>query len=135
MARTAAATRTLILDALGNISRFISAQDLYGELKKSGKSIGLATVYRNLQALAGEDLLDCIQGETGTLYRLCHTDVHHHHLICNSCTETVELSEETLEKWIEKIERETGFTQISHTFELSGLCRTCLQSLSQNTDV
>ena len=133
MPRTATATRTLILDTLGNISRFISAQDLYAELKKSGKSIGLATVYRNLQALAGDDLLDCIQGETGTLYRLCHESEHHHHLMCDNCAETVELSEETLEKWIEKIERETGFTQISHTFELSGLCRTCSQSSSQNT--
>ena len=125
MARTSTATRTLILDTLGNISRFISAQDLYAELKKHGKSIGLATVYRNLQALANEDLLDCIQSETGTLYRLCHAGEHHHHLICNNCAETIELSEETLEKWIKKIEKETGFTQISHTFELSGLCNKC----------
>ncbi|MBR6458926.1 MAG: transcriptional repressor [Actinomycetaceae bacterium] len=125
MARTATATRTLILDTLGNISRFISAQDLFAELKKSGKSIGLATIYRNLQALADEGLLDCLHTEGGTLYRLCTTCEHHHHLICNNCAETVELSEETLEKWIEKIERETGFTQISHTFELSGLCRAC----------
>ena len=130
MARTATATRSLILDTLGNISRFISAQDLYAELKKNGKSIGLATVYRNLQALTSEDLLDCIQSETGTLYRLCHAEEHHHHLICDNCAETVELSEETLEKWIEKIERATGFTQISHTFELSGLCHTCSQSAS-----
>lgn len=125
MARTADATRSLILNTLGNISRFISAQDLYAELKKHGKRIGLATVYRNLQALAGENLLDCIQSEGGTLYRLCHADEHHHHLICDNCAETIELSEETLEKWIKKIEKETGFTQISHTFELSGLCQKC----------
>lgn len=125
MARTSTATRALILDTLGTISRFISAQDLYAELKKNGKPIGLATVYRNLQALAQENLLDCLQADNGTLYRLCQASTHHHHLICNSCSEAVELSEETLEKWIEKIERETGFTHISHTFELSGLCQQC----------
>ena len=125
MARTTTATRTLIMDTLSNISRFISAQDLYAELKKSGKSIGLATIYRNLQALADEKLLDCLQTDNGMLYRLCNTCEHHHHLICNNCAETVELSEDILEKWIEKIEAETGFAQISHTFELSGLCQKC----------
>ena len=134
MARTADATRTLILENLATISRFISAQDLYDELKKSGKRIGLATVYRNLQALATDDLLDCIQSDNGTLYRLCHAGEHHHHLICNNCAETIELSEEPLEKWIKKIEKETGFTQISHTFELSGICRKCASSAAVKTN-
>ena len=46
-----------ILNLLQKIKRGISAQDIYVELRKGNQSMGLATVYRSLEALKLEGLV------------------------------------------------------------------------------
>ena len=59
---------------------FLSAQQIHAELEEEGTKVGLATVYRNLQSLAEEDLVDTVRSDDGeALYRLCTNEVHHHH--------------------------------------------------------
>ena len=59
---------------------FLSAQQIYAELEEEGTKVGLATVYRNLQSLAEEDLVDTVRSDDGeALYRLCVNEGHHHH--------------------------------------------------------
>ena len=130
MARTSTANRTLILEHMSGLTRFASAQGIYAELKAAGRSIGLATVYRNLQGMADDGLLDVIQTDTETLYRACSTSNHHHHLICEGCGETVEIAGHIVEKWAKDLEVETGFTQIAHILEFSGLCPECSKKVS-----
>lgn len=125
MARTSTANRMLILAHMAHLTRFASAQALYADMKAAGNSIGLATVYRNLQGMADEGLLDVIQTDTETLYRACSTPRHHHHLICDGCGETVEIAGHIVEKWAKDLEEDTGFTGISHILEFSGLCPQC----------
>ena len=50
--------RAAIWDTLGQTDEFRSAQQLHDALGERGESIGLATVYRALQALAEEGLVD-----------------------------------------------------------------------------
>ena len=51
---------------------FLSAQQIHAELEEEGTKVGLATVYRNLQSLAEEDLVDTVRSDDGeALYRLC----------------------------------------------------------------
>ena len=59
---------------------FLSAQQIHAELEEEGTKVGLATVYRNLQSLAEEDLVDTVRSDDGeALYRLCTNEGHHHH--------------------------------------------------------
>ena len=46
-----------ILNLLKSIKQGISAQNLYVELRNSNQSMGLATVYRSLEALKLEGLV------------------------------------------------------------------------------
>lgn len=105
---------------------FRSAQQIHAELSQAGSSISLATVYRNLQGMSEAKEVDYIRAEDGeTLYRLCHTDAHHHHLVCRECGLTVDVSAETFETWVEQISKQHGFSAVEHSADLFGLCNSC----------
>ena len=65
--------------ALADCEEFISAQDLHRRLEDEGSKIGLATVYRQLNALADTGAADTIRLAGPQLFRLCGDDGHHHH--------------------------------------------------------
>ncbi|MBP3223377.1 MAG: transcriptional repressor [Actinomycetaceae bacterium] len=125
MVRTSHNTRTMIMEYMKTIDTFISAQDVYTALQTSGKSIGLTTVYRNIQGLANDGELDTLQKDSEILYRKCTTTTHHHHLVCVSCGSTQEIHDDLFEQWNTSIEKATGYTNIHHQLELSGLCEEC----------
>ena len=77
--------------ALADCEEFISAQDLHRRLEDEGSKIGLATVYRQLNALADAGAADTIRLDGQQLFRLCGDDGHHHHLVCKRCGKTVEI--------------------------------------------
>lgn len=117
--------RSAIADALARLDGFTSAQDLHERLRADGQSIGLTTVYRNLQALADAGQVDVIRDDSGeNRFRLC-SDGHHHHLVCRHCGATVEVTADPVERWARKVAAEHGFTEPSHTVELFGRCADC----------
>jgi Fur family transcriptional regulator, ferric uptake regulator len=114
--------------ALAGLPGFCSAQEIHAELRRKGEQVGLATVYRHLQALSEEGSVDAIRDAHGeTLYRQCGTSMHHHHLTCRNCGRSVEVEGRAVEQWAEKVAAEAGFTDVGHTVELFGLCPQCAQ--------
>ena len=102
---------------------FLSAQQIHAELEEEGTKVGLATVYRNLQSLAEEDLVDTVRSDDGeALYRLCANEGHHHHLVCRSCGKAVEIAGSLFENWVHDIASANGFTKVEHVAEFFGLC-------------
>ncbi|MFT3715583.1 MAG: Fur family transcriptional regulator [Gordonia sp. (in: high G+C Gram-positive bacteria)] len=119
--------RLVIADVLTHSDDFLSAQQLHDQLVARGESIGLTTVYRNLQALTDAGQVDAIWDGSGeTRYRHC-SDGHHHHLVCRDCGTTVEVQAEPVERWADSIAAENGFSDISHTLEIFGTCGDCAQ--------
>jgi Fur family transcriptional regulator, ferric uptake regulator len=105
---------------------FISAQDLYARLRAQGDQVGLTTVYRHLQVLADRHEIDVVRRDDGeTLYRRCRTEVHHHHLVCRRCGRAVEVAGPEIEAWTSAVAAAAGFIDVTHTVEISGLCRDC----------
>jgi Fur family ferric uptake transcriptional regulator len=117
--------RTAVKTALEGREGFMSAQQLHDLLRQQGESVGLTTVYRSLQGLADAGEVDSLVTDDGeTVYRRCGPD-HHHHLVCRTCGRTVEIAGPAVESWADAIALQHGFTDISHTLELFGLCRSC----------
>ena len=117
--------RTAVATLLAEINEFRSAQQLHDDLRKRGDSVGLTTVYRALQSLTAAGEVDSITSDDGeTVYRKC-SNVHHHHLVCRKCGKTVEITGPTVENWADGVAKENGFTEVSHTMELFGLCAHC----------
>ncbi|HEY2296654.1 MAG TPA: transcriptional repressor [Jatrophihabitans sp.] len=122
--RQAAAIEGLLREADG----FRTAQELHDELRHRGDRVGLTTVYRHLNLLAENRLADVVHRADGeTQYRLCgaaaeHSDGHHHHIVCRACGRSVEVEGPEVEAWAERVAAAAGYTEISHTVELFGLC-------------
>ena len=117
--------RRAVAAILEDLDGFASAQEIHDLLRHRGESVGLSTVYRNLQALADAAEVDALRNDDGeTLYRQC-SNGHHHHLVCRSCGRTVEVAGPTVERWADPIAAEHGFVDVAHTLEIFGTCGDC----------
>lgn len=110
---------------------FRTAQDLHADLRAHGANVGLTTVYRHLGMLADSGRVDVVHRPDGEAqYRLCGAALdladdapdHHHHLVCRICGTAVEVAGPEVEEWTERIAADAGFTEVSHTLEVFGLC-------------
>lgn len=126
----AAGTRTkaqrAVLAALADAGGFLSAQEIHAQLRAGGSTVGLTSVYRALQALTDDGLVDVIRSAAGeSAYRRCDTEHHHHHLVCSSCGDAVEVEAPALERWVAQVAAGHGYRVAGHTLEITGTCRRC----------
>ena len=118
--------RAAVSALLDRLDDFRSAQDIHEELRRVGDGIGLTTVYRTLQSLADAGEVDVLRTGSGeAVYRRCASAEHHHHLVCRRCGATVEIEGPAVESWAQRIAEQHGFSELSHTAEIFGLCRDC----------
>lgn len=114
-----------VVGALEDHDDFRSAQDLHALLRERGERVGLATVYRTLQAMAADGEVDVLRTDDGeAVYRRCSAG-HHHHLVCRVCGRTVEVEGPTVEQWTSRVSAEHGFIDVRHTLEIFGTCADC----------
>lgn len=117
--------RALMREVLEDSTSFRSAQQIHHALRARGESVGLSTVYRNLQSLAEAHEVDSLRNEDGeVLYRRCRPE-HHHHLVCRSCGRVEEIAGPAVERWADQAASTHGFTDVAHTVEVFGRCPAC----------
>ncbi|MEL6502484.1 MAG: transcriptional repressor, partial [Cyanobacteria bacterium J06623_1] len=81
-----------IMSLLQSLKRSISAQDLYIELRNREQNMGLATVYRSLEALKLEGAVQVRTLANGeSVYSSIKSD--RHHLTCVNCGISVPIDE------------------------------------------
>lgn len=115
--------------ALAEADGFRTSHDLFTTIRAAGERIGLTTVYRHLSLLADAERADVVHTADGEAqYRLCgprdstNPDEHHHHIVCRECGRSVEVSGPEVEAWADRVADAAGYTDITHTVELIGLC-------------
>lgn len=123
--------RDEIRDLLDQSEGFVSAQELHQQLRETGSSIGLATVYRALQALVDEGVADPLTRDGETTYRACRPG-HHHHLVCRACGTAMEISAEPVESWAKSVAAANGYTAPEHIVDVFGVCPACQQASTGN---
>jgi Fur family transcriptional regulator, ferric uptake regulator len=115
-----------VLDVVVSSDNFRSAQDIHAELRAAGQTVGLTTVYRHLALLTDEGRLDALQTADGELvYRRCHSEQHHHHVVCRVCGRGSEVELPDLERWAESTAADLGYSDVTHTVEIFGVCADC----------
>ena len=113
-----------ILSLLKSINRGVSAQDIYMELRNRNQGMGLATIYRSLEALklsgglqvrtlaSGESLYSCVQQDK-------------HHMTCLQCGESIPINECPVHQLETQLQESHQFKIYYHTLEFFGLCDRC----------
>jgi Fur family ferric uptake transcriptional regulator len=124
--RRATSQRSAVRDSLRSSDSFRTAQAIHAELRLQGARIGLATVYRHLQLFVDEGLVHTVQlDDRQTAYRWCGQSAHHHHLVCRSCGASRELADTEFEARVAVAAEGQGFTDLTHSFEIFGVCPSC----------
>lgn len=113
-----------ILQLLLKLGRAISAQELYIELRQQAQPMGLATVYRSLEALKLSGELQARLLPNGeTLYSLVQEDKHH--LTCLQCGKSVPINSCPVHDLEDQLRQSQHFEIYYHTLEFFGLCQFC----------
>jgi Fur family ferric uptake transcriptional regulator len=113
-----------ILQILKGIHHPISAQDLHMELRQQQRRMGLATVYRALDALKMEGAVQVRTLSSGeSLYSLPQED--RHHLTCLQCGESIAIDECPVHELENQLHQTHQFRIFYHTLEFFGLCPGC----------
>jgi Fur family transcriptional regulator, ferric uptake regulator len=116
--------RRTVLAALRERPDAVTAQDLHRELWQAGEPIGLTTVYRTLTALADAGFLDTFARDGEQAFRLCG-EVHHHHLVCETCNRVEEITADEVERWVQDVATRRGFAVTGHRADIFGVCAAC----------
>lgn len=113
-----------ILKVMKGLAKPTSAQELHVELRNHEHSIGLATVYRSLEALKLDGLVQVRTLPTGeSLYSLPQED--RHHLTCLRCGNSIAIDECPVHELEKELHYAHKFRIFYHTLEFFGLCPIC----------
>jgi Fur family transcriptional regulator, ferric uptake regulator len=123
--------RRLIAQQLASLAASgadFTAQDLWHDVRGIDPHVGRATVFRAVDTLLAEGVLDRVPFANGThRYRLCGS-AHHHHITCSRCQRVVEVDACLPAALLAAITSETDFAIEGHTIELFGTCAACRQA-------
>ena len=113
-----------LLNELKKCTDELSGQELHRQLHNSKKTMGLTTVYRNLQSLVKQGLIRSRHLPNGeVLYAPVERDIHH--LTCVSCGETTRLQGCPVKTMDISKKTSKNFELLFHTLEYFGLCQDC----------
>jgi len=113
-----------ILTLLKQAQQSLSAQEIYVELHRRQQELGLATIYRALDALKLEGAVQVRALANGeAAYSLIHAD--RHHLTCLQCGNSIPIEECPVHQLEAQLTRSHRFKIFYHTLEFFGLCDRC----------
>jgi Fur family ferric uptake transcriptional regulator len=117
--------RATIAEAAAGMGGAFTVDDLAVAVRGRDSSLGIATVYRAVSAMAESGWLERVGERAGSaLYARCPAGGHHHHLICTGCGR-LEPAECPLDSVTAAAETQSGFVVTGHDVTLYGLCPDC----------
>jgi Fur family ferric uptake transcriptional regulator len=112
----------LILELLWQSQEHLSARDLYDRLNRQGKAIGHTSVYQNLEALAQQGIIECLDRSEGRLYG--HRCYPHSHVNCLDSDRILDIEVSLPSELIAQIEQQTGVKISNYHIDFYGYTQT-----------
>ena len=117
--------RRVILYTLEKLDTPMSAGDILAQITEMGLSANKTTIYRELEFLLNKEIVETVQLR-GREQKYELAGEHHHHLICEKCSEIQEMPlAGDLDETENKIFKKFNFKVQSHSLEFYGLCAKC----------
>jgi len=124
----------LVIEALHNADRHISAEELYEQLHSRYPYANISTVYRTLELLKELNLVtETDFGEGRVRYHVAEKG-HHHHLVCQSCRKIMDLEEAALDPLKDRLFQKYGFDADLRHLAIAGQCSKCLAKKRSKAD-
>ncbi|HEV8228557.1 MAG TPA: Fur family transcriptional regulator [Candidatus Limnocylindria bacterium] len=117
--------RVIVAQALAAERQAVSAQELHARLHRGHPRVGLATVYRALEAQVEAGMATRLERPGHVSAYVACVPEHHHHLVCTSCQRVDDVDEAILKPVLRGI-RERHEFQVDHErLDFYGLCSRC----------
>ena len=119
--------RKAVVEQLSREHCCVTAQEIADSLRESGSGVGIASVYRALEALDRFGLVQRVEvGEGGTRYEaVVPGGEHHHHVVCDSCGRISAFEDAGLERAIDRLADRLGHRVSGHDVLIHGRCSRC----------
>ena len=118
------AQRTCVLESLKRLGNHPTATQIWAEARREMPSIGLGTVYRNLETLSKSGIILHISIPDGA-DRYDHNTFMHDHFVCDRCHCTIDMPHT-------KIDYTSGMQDgkkiMGHVVLYHGLCPDCAKA-------
>lgn len=118
--------KQLILTILKEADRPLSINEIYTQVVLHLPKIAKSTIYRNIDALLSQDLIDKYHlNDNEIFYKIkANQNEHKHIVICDDCKKVFDLPLCPIHD-LENAMEEEGFIIKDHQIQINGLCKTC----------
>ncbi len=117
--------KAVILDAIQGPNVHLSAEQVLQKVQQEDPGIGLATVYRNLNAFCEEHLIQKISGRGYSYFD--GNPVPHDHLHCRVCGRIFDVPDDYDAGMDARAEKNLSCQIDSHSTTYEGICQECLK--------
>ena len=113
-----------MLELLGQTAIHPTADWLYQKLKKEFPSLSMGTVYRNLNILVEQKLIQKLPfGSTHDRYEAKKNP--HYHLVCEMCGCVQDFNMPQYTEISDQAQKMSGFNIFRHRIDFFGICKKC----------
>ena len=116
--------KDLVRNAVCEMKRHVTANEVYEFVKEFCPTIGKGTVYRNLDILVEEGDLRKVEVPDGS-DRFDFTLENHYHVECVKCGEIFDVDMDVISELEKRIKDPHGMKYISHDIFFKGICQEC----------
>ena len=116
--------KALILRAVCELKRHLTADEVYEFVKRDHPSIGKGTVYRNLAILTEEGAIRKVEVPDGS-DRFDFTLKNHYHVRCVKCGEVFDVDMDEIPDLQKKIHDTHGMEFLTYDIFFKGICPEC----------
>lgn len=106
-------------------NKLLNAAEIYDLIRKGNARINFSTVYRNLETLVQNQIIEKVFFSDGIKYKLINQKPHQHLMICTLCHKTEPLPFCPFGELEAYIKNDTDFLPINHHVEIYGYCKSC----------
>ena len=117
--------RLMILSAVAGADSHISAEEIYAQVRARYPHMNISTVYRTLELLKELGLVTETDMGDGRVRYHSIGKGHHHHLVCEKCSEIIDIEESMLSPLWAEIRQKYNFRVNMKHLAFFGLCPKC----------
>ena len=126
--------KDLVRNAVYEMKRHVTANEVYEFIKEAYPTIGKGTVYRNLDILVEEGALRKVEVPDGP-NRFDFTLKNHYHVRCVKCGEVLDVDMDEIPDLLERIHNTHGIEFLDYDISFKGICPKCREKIVKKTEV
>ena len=122
--------KDLVRNAVYEMRRHVTANEVYEFIKEAYPTIGKGTVYRNLDILVEEGALRKVEVPNGP-NRFDFTLKNHYHVKCIKCGEIFDVDMDQIPDLLERIHNTHGIEFVDYDISFKGICPKCREKVKE----